>query len=183
MGKTYRDGGFQANVDYEVGQPAYPDPTHDKSHQLPLTQDKLTSILTKTQPQHPGGFSWEMYKGDAGEATATQVAQQLCKAVLGDAPRCSGVIPPPGSAPPAPTPSPTPTPTPTPTPSPTPSGDKFMCVNDQCVASDSGVSQEVCSSICGEAPSKYKCENNQCVASSSGADKDTCEALCGSFVL
>lgn len=181
--KTYRDGGFQANVGYEVGQPAYPDPTHDKDHQLPLTQDKLTSILTKTQPQHPGGFFWEMYKGDAGEATATQVAQQICKAVLGDAPRCSGVIPPAGSAPPAPTPSPTPTP-PSPTPSPTPSGDLYMCVNDQCVTSDSGVSQEVCSSICGEAPSKYKCENNQCVASSTGgADKDTCEALCGSFVL
>merc|ERR1711937_971513 len=127
--KTYRDGGFSANVGYEVGQPAYPDPTHDKSHQLPLTADKLSAILEKTQGQHPGGFFWELYKDAAGEATATQVAQQLCKKVLGDAPRCSGVIPAVGPAPPTPSPSPpTPTPTPTPptptpvpTPTPTPS--------------------------------------------------------------
>merc|ERR1711976_517356 len=120
--KTYRDGGFQANVGYEVGQPAYPDPTHDKSHQLPLSKDKLTSILGKTQPQHPGGFFWEMYKGGNGQATATEVAQKLCKAVLGDAPRCSGVIP---------SISPSPTPTPTPTPTPSPSGDKFRCSSNQ----------------------------------------------------
>merc|ERR1711964_791808 len=120
---------------YEVGQPAYPDPTHDKSHQLPLTEEKLTSILSKTQGQHPGGFFWELYKTDAGEATATKVAQQLCKKVLGDAPRCSGVIPEvsptPTPAPPTPTPVPSPTPTPAPpaptpvpSPMPTPSGDK-----------------------------------------------------------
>merc|ERR1712178_487522 len=85
--KTYRDAGFKANVGYEVGQPAYPDVTHDKQHQLPLDDDKLEAILSKTQSQHPGGFFWEMYKAAAGHAPATEVAQKLCKQVLGDASR------------------------------------------------------------------------------------------------
>merc|ERR1711976_120960 len=89
--KTYRDAGYAANVGYEVGQPAYPDPTHDKSHQVPLSSDKLDAVLSKTQPHHSGGFFWEMYKGASGEAPATEVAQKLCKSVLGDAPRCAGV--------------------------------------------------------------------------------------------
>jgi len=132
--KLYRDGGFSANVGYEVGQPAYPDPTHDKSHQLPLTADKLSAILDKTQGQHPGGFFWELYKDDAGEATATQVAQQLCKKVLGDASRCSGVIPEVGPAP----------------PTPSPPSDSFKCSNSQCVPSTSGgVPLETCNAICG----------------------------------
>lgn len=178
--KTYRDAGFSANVGYEVGTPAYPDPTHDKSHQLPLSQDKLGSILDKTQGQHPGGFFWEMYKGDDGQATATAVAQQLCKKVLGDAPRCSGEIP---SVGPSPTPTPTPpAPTPSPTPTPSPAGDKFKCSNNQCLASSDGVSKEVCESICGE--TKYKCINNQCVAASDGmVDESTCKSVCGGFLL
>lgn len=91
--KTYRDAGYSANVGYEVGQPAYPDPTHDKSHQLPLDADVLGTILSKTQSQHPGGFFWEMYKSDEGHVPATEVAQKLCKQVLGDVARCSGTIP------------------------------------------------------------------------------------------
>lgn len=91
--KTYRDAGISANVGYEVGQPAYPDPTHDKSHQLPLDDDVFSTILSKTQSQQPGGFFWELYKKDAGHVPATQVAQKLCKQVLGDAARCSGSIP------------------------------------------------------------------------------------------
>jgi hypothetical protein len=175
--KTYRDGGFQANVGYEVGQPAYPDPTHDKSHQLPLTEDKLSSIISKTQGQHPGGFFWEMYKGDAGEATATKVAQEVCKKVLGDAPRCSGVIPEID-----PSPTPTPVPTPTPTPTPTPSG-KYRCSSNQCVPSTtgSGVDLDTCNAICGDGT--YKCKNNQCVASTGGVSMEVCGAICGSFVL
>merc|ERR1712166_393523 len=157
-----------SNVGYEVGQPAYPDPTEDKSHQMPLSEDKLSAILSKTQPQHPGGFFWEMYKGDDGQATATEVAQKLCKAVLGDAPRCSGVIP---------------TISPSPTPTPSPSGDMFRCSNDQCVSSGSGgVSKEVCESICGAA--KYKCVHDQCVATSDGVvDEATCNSICGSSIV
>jgi len=41
---------------------------------------------------------------------------------------------------PAPTPSP---------PAPTPSGTFFKCSNDQCVASSSGVSRDICEQICG----------------------------------
>merc|ERR1712194_690778 len=115
---------------YEVGQPAYPPASHDKAHQLPLTPEMLTSIVEKTQSQQPGGFFWEMYKGDAGHSTATDVAQALCKQVLGDAPRCSGEIPPIGG------------------PSPTPSG-KYRCTSNQCVSSSSGgVALETCNSIC-----------------------------------
>lgn len=181
--KTYRDGGFSANVGYEVGQPAYPDPTHDKSHQLPLTEDELASILGKTQGQHPGGFFWELYKDDAGEATVTELAQQLCKSVLGDAPRCSGHIPAVGPVPaptPAPMPTPVPAPMPVPVPTPMPSS-LFRCKSDQCVASDSGVSLETCNSVCGDG--KFKCVQNQCIASADGVAKETCDALCGALLL
>merc|ERR1712093_506986 len=131
--------------------------------------------------QHPGGFFWEMYKEDAGEATATQVAQQLCKKVLGDAPRCSGVIPAVGPSP-TPTPSPSPVPpTPTPTPSPSPSG-SFKCSNNQCVSSSSGgVPLETCNAICGDGT--FKCVNDQCVAAEGGVSKDSCTAICGSFIV
>merc|ERR1712136_156132 len=64
-------------------------------------------------------------------------------------------------------PSPVPSPVPPP-PSPTPTGDLYGCVDDQCVASSSGVSQ-------------YMCKNNQCVVSSDGdgVDEDTCKSICG----
>merc|ERR1712203_544289 len=64
---------------------------------------------------------------------------------------------------PAPTPSPSPAPTPTPSP-----GNKFRCVNSQCVASSGGVDEQTCQSIC--TPSTYRCKDNQC------------EAVCGSTV-
>jgi len=75
-------------------------------------------------------------------------------------------------------PSPAPSPVPPP-PSPTPTGDLYGCVDDQCVASSSGVSQDVCQSVCG--PQKYMCKNNQCVVSSDGdgVDEDTCKSICG----
>jgi len=173
--KTYRDAGFAANVGYEVGRPAYPDPTEDASHQLPLSEDKLDSILSTTQSQHPGGFFWEMYKGDDGQATATEVAQKVCKKVLGDVPRCSGVIPAvgPGPSPSPPTPAPTP-----PSPAPTPSGGKFRCSNNQCVAASDGISEDDCKAICGE--QSFKCIDNQCTAADGGVPKEACEAVCGS---
>ena len=34
---------------YELGTPAYPDPTHDKTHQLPLTAEALMLIATTVQ--------------------------------------------------------------------------------------------------------------------------------------
>jgi hypothetical protein len=60
--KTYDDAGIVANVGYEVGIPAYPAPDHDKSHQLPLTSSLLSSIISNTQPNHKGGFFWELFK-------------------------------------------------------------------------------------------------------------------------
>jgi len=40
---------------YELGTPAYPDPTHDKSHQLPLTAEALALIATSVQYKASGG--------------------------------------------------------------------------------------------------------------------------------
>ena len=63
--------------------------------------------------------------------------------------------------------------------SPTPTGDLYVCVDNQCVASSSGVSQDLRQSICG--PQKYRCTDNQCVVSSDGVDEDTCKSICGSI--
>jgi hypothetical protein len=90
---TYKSAGIPANVGYEIGTPAYPDPLHDPSHQLPLTPAKLASILSQTQTQHKGGFFWEIFKPAAGQASPTAVAQALCKQLLPGSPRCTGAFP------------------------------------------------------------------------------------------
>lgn len=91
---TFLSAGIPACVGYELGTPAYPDPTHDKSHQLPLTTDALALLATSVQPKASGGFLWEVYKptGD-GEATATATAQAVCNVVLPGNVRCSGGFP------------------------------------------------------------------------------------------
>lgn len=43
---TYNKSQIQANVGYEIGQPAYPDINHDKAGQLPLTTDMLSKIIS-----------------------------------------------------------------------------------------------------------------------------------------
>jgi hypothetical protein len=91
---TYVQAGIKASVGYEIGQPAYPDPTHYAEHQLPLTKSELQK-LSSTQAGI-NGFFWEMYKQavTADEATTTEVSQFACKSVFGDdEPRCSGTIP------------------------------------------------------------------------------------------
>lgn len=94
---TFADAGIAASVGYEVGTPAYPDPTHDPENQLPLTTDELAIIVANTQSKTNAGFFWELYKtadASAQEATPTQVAQSVCVAVLGSQePRCQGTIP------------------------------------------------------------------------------------------
>ncbi|KAG0232346.1 hypothetical protein B0O80DRAFT_427005 [Mortierella sp. GBAus27b] len=95
---SYVKNGLDANVGYEIGIPAYPDKVHDPTHQLPLTQPELTSILAKQGSK--GGFFWELYKaaGNSANVDAASTAQQVCKAALGaNTPRCSGTIPQPGS--------------------------------------------------------------------------------------
>ena len=91
---TFVSAGIPACVGYELGTPAYPDPTHDKTHQLPLTADALVLIATSVLPKTTGGFFWEVYKptGD-GEATATATAQAVCNVVLPGNARCSGQFP------------------------------------------------------------------------------------------
>ena len=45
----------------------------------------LASIVGATQPQHAGGFMWELFKQPSpgkDEASPTDVAQAVCKAVL-----------------------------------------------------------------------------------------------------
>jgi len=90
---TYKTASIPASVGYEIGQPAYPDPKHDPSHQLPLTPELLTKIIDGTQTEHGGGFFWEIFKPAAGHATPTDVAQALCKKLLNGASRCSGTFP------------------------------------------------------------------------------------------
>tara|TARA_B110000208_G_C11764676_1_gene428174 strand:- start:142 stop:411 length:270 start_codon:yes stop_codon:yes gene_type:complete len=85
----------QSFVGYEVGTPAYPNPKHDPTHQLPLTTAMLSAIGSTTQAQFSGGFFWEMFKPvAAGQASPTDTAQAICNAVMpaGTA-RCKGVIP------------------------------------------------------------------------------------------
>jgi len=90
---TYKSAGIAANVGYEVGTPAYPDHTHDPSHQLPLSKDELSKLITGTQSQYGGGFFWEMYKAADGQASPTDVAQAICKQVMPGSKRCDGAIP------------------------------------------------------------------------------------------
>jgi len=89
----YATNGIPANVGYEVGTPAYPDPTEDPTHQLPLTTTALATITSSTQTKYNSGFFWEMFKASSGsQATVTQVAQSVCK-VVSPGTRCTGTIP------------------------------------------------------------------------------------------
>ena len=93
--KTYSAFEEGAYVGYEVGTPAYPNPKHDPTHQLPLTTNALGTIVGATQAQFSGGFFWEMYKPvGAGQASPTATAQAICNAVMPGSARCKGVIPP-----------------------------------------------------------------------------------------
>ncbi|KAG0005281.1 hypothetical protein BGZ79_005861 [Entomortierella chlamydospora] len=80
---SYASNNMDALVGYEIGTPAYPDPSHDPTHQLPLTQSELTSILSAQGAK--GGFFWELYKstGASTNVDVTSAAQQICKAALG----------------------------------------------------------------------------------------------------
>ncbi|KAI8832804.1 hypothetical protein BJ741DRAFT_650984 [Chytriomyces cf. hyalinus JEL632] len=102
---TFATAGIPARVGYEIGQPAYPDPSNDPTHQAPLTQSALTEILSGVpNTGSVGGFFWELYKpknsaptgpsGQPNNIDATSVAQQMCAKVLPNAARCKGVIPP-----------------------------------------------------------------------------------------
>lgn len=88
---TYKTASINANVGFEVGTPAYPDPKHDPTHQLPLSTDLQNKILNSVGGT--GGFFWEIFKPAAGHATPTQVAQAICKKYLSGASRCSGSFP------------------------------------------------------------------------------------------
>ena len=94
---TFASAGIPANVGYETGTPAYPDPVENPTHSLPLTKTELGTIVAATQAHYAGGFFWEMFKqpapGNQGQATPTDVATAICKAVLPGSPRCSGSIP------------------------------------------------------------------------------------------
>jgi len=87
---TYKTAQIPANTGFEVGTPAYPDPTHDKEHQLPLTKELLNTIVSATVTT--GGFFWEIYKPADSHASPSDVAQAICKKVGGGS-RCSGSFP------------------------------------------------------------------------------------------
>ncbi|KAI9328167.1 hypothetical protein BDR26DRAFT_874466 [Obelidium mucronatum] len=102
---TFSTANIPARVGYEIGQPAYPDPTNDPTNQIPLTQSALTGILSGVPSTSTvGGFFWELYKpknsaptgpsGQPDNIDATTAAQQICAKILPGAARCSGVIPP-----------------------------------------------------------------------------------------
>jgi hypothetical protein len=56
-------------------------------------------------------------------------------------------------------------------------GSPFVCANNVCVPSTSGLPREDCQTLCGA--QKYKCVSNKCVLCDSGLPKATCEANCG----
>merc|ERR1711957_1136210 len=125
---TYQKAGIAANVGYEIGTPAYPDKEHDASHQLPLSKEKLSTLVEQVQSKYSGGFFWELYKAADGQASPTDVAQALCNKLLPGKSRCSGSIP-------------EVSPAPTPTPSP---ADSYKCKSNQCVSAVGGVSKTIC---------------------------------------
>jgi hypothetical protein len=90
------EAGIPAAVGFEIGTPAYPDPVHDASHQLPLTRADLDDLVSTVVPGCSGAFMWELFKAPAGadNASPTDVAQALCTAILPGSPRCTGTIPP-----------------------------------------------------------------------------------------
>ena len=92
---TFKTAGIPANVGYEIGTPAYPNPIHDKQDQLPLTKDMLSSIISTVQSQHNGGFLWEIFKdvADPTQASPQDVAQAICHSVRPGESRCNGTIP------------------------------------------------------------------------------------------
>lgn len=93
--QQYAAAGIPANVGYETGTPAYPDPVEDPTHPHPLTTDALATIVADTQRGSTGGFFWEAFKVPSapGQATPTDVARAICNAVLPGAARCAGSIP------------------------------------------------------------------------------------------
>jgi hypothetical protein len=178
---TYEQAGIPAGVGYEIGQPAYPSIIVDAEHQLPLVPTELAKIVSTTQPKHKAGFFWELYKKmptTGNDASVIEVAQAVCKSVLGASnPRCSGTFPPVG----VPTPSfPTPGfPTPGPAPGPAPAT-TYKCEIGQCVAKTGGVSKTLCEDNCVAPATLYTCSNNMCVvAKTGGSNKTLCEQLCG----
>ena len=91
---SHATAGIAASVGYEIGTPAYPDPTHDRTHQLPLTTEALGKIVAGAQAKASGGFLWQVFKGAAdGQASSTDVAQAVCKAVMPKSKRCEGEFP------------------------------------------------------------------------------------------
>jgi hypothetical protein len=90
---TYVKESMPANVGYEIGTPAYPDKTHDPSHQLPLTPEMLKNIISQTQGSHDGGFFWEIFKPADSHASPQDVAQAICNKLLPGNARCSGSFP------------------------------------------------------------------------------------------
>ena len=97
---TFKSAGIPAAVGYEIGTPAYPDVNEDTSHQLPLTTEELSTMISDTQPGL-AGFFWELYKSSGDDqASPTDTAQAVCKSVLGSSEaRCSGTIPDPDPTP------------------------------------------------------------------------------------
>ena len=91
----YALAGIDANVGYETGTPAYPDPVEDAPHQLPLTLAELGLIINNTQTKYKGAIVWELFKlpAQAEEASATDVARAVCNTVLPGNARCAGTLP------------------------------------------------------------------------------------------
>lgn len=93
--QTFAQAGIPANVGYETGTPAYPDPEKYPSYQLPLTTTELGLILQNTQGSYNGAFFWEIFKQPAAgdQVSPTQLAQALCSKILPGQARCSGSFP------------------------------------------------------------------------------------------
>eukprot|EP01047_Picozoa_sp_COSAG01_P034729 COSAG01_NODE_2622_length_7361_cov_1.928532_3_plen_270_part_00 len=65
-----------------------------------------------------------------------------------------------------------------PPPPPPPPPQLYLCTEDQCIESETGVELELCMSICGDGALKYSCVEDQCVLDPDGVDFHECEASC-----
>ncbi|ORY37025.1 hypothetical protein BCR33DRAFT_854898 [Rhizoclosmatium globosum] len=101
---TYAQAGIWARTGYQVGQPSHPSPFNDSSHQLPLTQPDLKTILQGVSSSITlGGYVWELFKPKNDLPTGSKlqpnnlgvnsVIQQICSKTFPLSARCGGVIP------------------------------------------------------------------------------------------
>lgn len=96
---TYSTLNVKALTGFELGVPAYPDISHNKEHQLPLTTEQTSKIITQIDKQQsPGAFYWQWGKDATsiytGAVKESDLNVSLCTKYLEDGKSCGGRISP-----------------------------------------------------------------------------------------